>query len=198
MTNFRLVRWFLLIHCQMQFLPLVRKSLILRRKRMIQDILNYQVVMMCGISGSGKTRYALSLADQGYTLISVDRMVWEAYGKRLKELSHEDVRKVYATINRRIDSLLRLALERGERVVIDSTLCKRSRRDELAQICREAGVTPILIYLHATHPVLAQRLSSRSGSGPDDQIITPSQLAHFCQHFEAPDSDENFITIEQG
>lgn len=162
------------------------------------DILSHQVVMMCGISGSGKTRYALTLADNGYTLISADRMAWDAYGERLKKISHEDVRKAYASINHRIDSRLRQALERGERVVIDSTLCKRSRRDQLAQICRNAGVTPLLIYLSATPQVLAQRLSSRGGSGPDDQIITPSQLSHFYQNFEAPDSDENFITIEQG
>ena len=163
---------------------------------MEQDIRKYQVVMMCGVSGSGKTQLALRLAAQGYTLLSADRLAWDIYGAELKKMSHDEVRKAYSHVNQRIDSLLREALERGEKVVIDSTLCKRSRRDELTQICRIAGVTPILIYLSATPQMLAERLNGRSGSGPDDQIVTPAQLNHFCQHFEAPDPDENFIIIE--
>lgn len=164
---------------------------------MERNILQHQVVMMCGISGSGKTRYARSLTDQGYTLISADRMAWATDGGRLKELPHEQVQQAYASVNERIDTLLRQALERGERVVIDSTLCKRQRRNELAQICRQAGVTPLIIYLHASQPTLQLRLNARRGSGPDDMKVTPAQLTHFCQNFEAPGSEENFITIEQ-
>ena len=39
-----------------------------------------RVVLLCGISGSGKTHYARTLEAQGYRRLSLDRLVWDRYG----------------------------------------------------------------------------------------------------------------------
>ncbi len=150
---------------------------------------------MCGISGSGKTRYAKRLVRPGYTLISADRIAWQEYGPNVSQLPPQEMHRVFAGVNNTINRLLAEALERGERVVVDSTMCKRSRRDQVSEICRQAGVNPLIVYLEAPYEVLARRLADRDGSGPDDQIITEGQLRHFCSHFEAPQSDENYLKI---
>ena len=39
------------------------------------DIQN-QVVIMCGISGAGKTQFALGLVEEGYIRLSTDVLIW--------------------------------------------------------------------------------------------------------------------------
>lgn len=155
------------------------------------------VMMMCGISGSGKTMYARRLSSMGYTMISADRMAWEKYGDKLTQLPSEEMHRTFSEVNKRIDQLLTEAIAKGERVVVDSTLCRRERRAQMVELCRSRGIEPLIIYLSAPYEVLSQRLTARNGSGPDDQIITEHQLRHFCAHFEAPGPDEPCLTVHQ-
>ncbi len=96
-------------------------------------------------------------------------------------------------IAREVESLI----NRGEKIVIDSTMCKIVKRDVMREICRRAGVDLLFIYLQADKKLLLTRLSVRKGRGCDDQIIAPQQLEQFCCNFESPLGEENIVTVEQ-
>ena len=40
-----------------------------------------EVVLMCGIAGSGKTTYAKDLEARGYVRLSVDEEIWHRFGR---------------------------------------------------------------------------------------------------------------------
>lgn len=157
-----------------------------------------RAVIMCGISGSGKTYYAKSLAARGYERVSADELVWEKYGHQFASLPPERRTLAYIEANAAIEAHVERILSAGGRVVVDATMCKRSRRDHLVEVCRAQGVEPLIVYLNAPICVLASRLAGRKGSGPDDQIVTDDELRRFYGNFEAPQPDEHFIAIEQG
>ncbi len=39
-----------------------------------------QVLLLCGISGSGKTTFARSMASSGYRHLSIDDIMWRTHG----------------------------------------------------------------------------------------------------------------------
>jgi len=161
-------------------------------------LIDSQAVIMCGISGSGKTRYAKSLAAHGYERVSADEIVWKEYGgPQFASLPQERRAQAYIEANAAIVAHVERILSAGGRVVVDATMCKRSRRDHLVGVCRARGVEPLIVYLNAPICVLASRLAERQGSGPDDQIVTDDELQRFYGNFEPPQPDEHFITVEQ-
>ncbi len=156
-----------------------------------------QVVLMCGISGSGKTSYALGLEAKGYRRLSADEIAWSQHGHELQKMSLERQQAVFAQANDELLLQLERALIAGEKVVVDSTLCRREKRDVMRRLCREFGVEPLLIYMRATKEVLLRRLAQRKGLGANDQPVPPSRLESFCNGFEAPQADEAVIIIFQ-
>lgn len=161
-------------------------------------LIDSRAVIMCGISGSGKTHYAKSLAAHGYKRVSADEIVWKEYGQMFDSLPQERRALAYTEANAAIAAHVERILSAGDKVVVDATMCKRNRRDHLVSKCRSLGVEPLIVYLKAPIHVLASRLAERQGISPDDQIVTADELQLYYSHFEPPQPDENFITIEQG
>lgn len=133
------------------------------------------VLFMCGISGSGKTRHALGLEAQGYRRLSLDAYNSAGLGS--------------AELDRDLEELIR----RGVPVVVDSTMCKRARRDAVRELCRRCGIIPRFIYLSAPLEVLKERLSHRRNSGPDDLIVSDAEVEFYYGHFEIPAADETDV-----
>lgn len=40
------------------------------------------VIMMCGVCGSGKTTYAKQKEEDGYARLSIDEELWKTYGRK--------------------------------------------------------------------------------------------------------------------
>lgn len=40
------------------------------------------VIMMCGVCGSGKTTYAKQKEKNGYVRLSIDEELWKTYGRK--------------------------------------------------------------------------------------------------------------------
>lgn len=164
----------------------------------IDTLLSYPVVMMCGVSGAGKTFIARKLEAEGYERLSPDRIVWNRYGHAYAELPPAERHEIYmAAIDSQIARLPEL-IASGRRVVIDCSMCKRRRRDAVASICATAGISSVIAYLTASREVLERRLSERGDTGPDDQTVSPADLNRFLAGFEAPMSGEHFITVNSG
>jgi len=158
-------------------------------------LLSADVVMMCGVSGAGKTTVARRLERQGYVRLSADHIVYDRYGLDYQLMSAELQHRIYMEAMDSItDSLTRL-IEAGRRVVIDASMCKRARRRAVASICRAHGAGCLTVYLTADVDTLRQRLRQRLGSGPDDLKVTRQQLDSFLANFEQPGEDENFIRL---
>ena len=152
-----------------------------------------QVVIMCGISGSGKTHFARQLEQQGFKRLSTDSLIWNKVGEDLYKLSRDEQKSLFAECGKEMRMQLKDMLKAGKRVVVDATHCKRHIRDEIRFLCREEGVLPFFLYCHADKEELWNRLSKRRGSGPDDLIITAEEFSEYLQGFEPPEEDEKDI-----
>ncbi|MCH5237284.1 MAG: ATP-binding protein [Muribaculaceae bacterium] len=150
-----------------------------------------QVVLMCGISGSGKTHYARQLEKEGFIRLSTDSLIWEKVGAKVFNLSKEKQKGLFAECKEQIRNQLNTLLKSGQKVVVDATHCKRSVRDEVRNLCAGMGTDPVFVFCCADKKELWHRLSQRKGSGPDDLIVTEEQLNNYWQSFEPPQEDEN-------
>lgn len=156
-----------------------------------------QAVIMCGISGSGKTQFARKLEEYGYIRLSVDALIWNNVGDKLSDLSSEDRRRLFIESNKKVQEQLVELLNSGINVVVDATHCRRSKRDDIRKICTKAGVKPVFVYCFAEKNELWRRLSQRKGLGPDDLIVSQEDLIEYWNGFERPQEDEtDFIEIE--
>lgn len=157
-----------------------------------------QAVIMCGISGSGKTYYARQLEKEGFSRLSTDVLIWEKFGDKLSSLSKEEQKRLFSECREQVSKQLVFHLKSGRKVVVDATHCKRSVRDDIRNICSQFGVTPVFVYLNADKEVLWDRLSKRKGAGPDDLIVTREELSDYWLGFERPQDDESdFIILKQ-
>lgn len=150
-----------------------------------------RVVLLCGISGSGKTHYARTLEAQGYRRLSLDRLVWDRYGPLPDGLPLPLRREIFRNAGAEMAKELERWLDSDPavRIVVDAPLCKRAGRDRLRALCRDRGVTSGLVYLSAPPEELRRRLAARTGNGPDDQRVPESDLAAFLRDFEPPEEE---------
>lgn len=157
-----------------------------------------KIILTCGISGSGKTCYARSLERRGYIRLSVDEAVWSKYGPDFSKLPLPEQRKALTEASEEILARLLRHIEAGDSVVVDSTMCKRFKRDRYRDACiRAFGVNPLIVYFDTPLPLLRERLAIRKGDTPNDQIVPTEHLETFFDNFEQPREDENFIVIDQ-
>lgn len=150
-----------------------------------------QVIIMCGISGSGKTHIARQLEEKGYLRLSTDALIWDKVGEKLLTLSKEEQKKLFSECREKIRQQLVDHLKSGKKIVVDATHCKRSARDEIRNLCAEEKVMPVFVYCSAEKEELWRRLSKRKGAGPDDLIVTLEELSEYWDGFERPESDES-------
>ncbi|MFE4023629.1 AAA family ATPase [Streptomyces sp. NPDC059101] len=99
-------------------------------------------ILLVGLTGSGKTTVAKTLADHGYVRLSVDEEVHRLhgrYGVDYPEHTYFERERpvVEATRERFIKEI-----EAGHDVVLDHGLWRRSERDTRRQAAREAGGPP--------------------------------------------------------
>jgi len=160
-------------------------------------IIDARVILMCGVSGSGKTVFSKKLERYGYVRLSVDEIIWNEYGLDFNAMPDSQRAAIFQQCGQELESRLTELLETGERVVVDSTMCKRAKRDRIREICSSYGVVPIFVYLSAPYDILRERLKNRKGTGPDDLIVEDRQLREYCSNFEQPLEEENVVALEQ-
>ncbi len=158
----------------------------------------YRVVAMCGVSGAGKTYCARKLVGQGFVRLSSDEIIWQRYGDEFPGLDPETHRQAFLWAAEEIDKRTAALIAKGERIVVDSTMCKRQRREAFRNICRANGVEPLFVYLKTPLDTIIRRMSERQGTGPDDQIVSEPQLRLFFSGFQTPEEQaSDVITVEE-
>lgn len=150
------------------------------------------VILLCGISGSGKTTFARHLTKFGFIHLSLDGIMWDEFG----DFSPED----FMTYSQRADEILRQKLAEcvasGRKAVVDATLCKRAKRDSYRSFLDTFGARYGLVYCSAEPQVLRERLCRRNEHpGREAAIVTDDMLDRFLAGFEPPMSDEAYVSL---
>ena len=53
-----------------------------------------KVILMCGVSGAGKTTFSKEKEKDGYIRLSIDELIWEDYGVYGVDYKSEEYEKV--------------------------------------------------------------------------------------------------------
>ncbi len=156
------------------------------------------VIMMCGVCGSGKTTYAKQKEKDGYVRLSIDEEMWKTYGR--KGIEYPDSR--YEELSEKVEAMLRERLIRfvkdGKNVVIDFSFWSRENRDFYRTIIEKAGGTAKLVYMKASKETLRKRLQKRNMllNANSPFIITNEILEHHYNNFEEPQGEGEIILLQ--
>jgi gluconokinase len=147
------------------------------------------VLVVMGVSGSGKTTIASGLARrEGWTLLEGDTFHPPANVAKMHAgipLTDEDRWPWLHAIAAAIDALR----ARGESAVVACSALKRAYRDILI------GDRPdvLLVYLQGSHELIAQRMAARKG-----HFMPPTLLDSQFAILEEPGPDEHAIVAHIG
>lgn len=153
------------------------------------------VTLLCGISASGKTKYSKQLELQGAVRLCVDEWMWSRYGSDFVRLPSDTQRQLTLEAEADIRSRMQELLRSGHRVVIDSCLCKRFKREAFELAAVEVNADIDKIFLTASRDILLHRLAQRKGSDPNDICVSPEEFGRFTANFQEPDDDEGYLVI---
>jgi predicted kinase len=147
-----------------------------------------RVVFMCGPAGSGKSTYARRLEQEGMVRLSIDVAVWK---RGLLTASNEVRDEIEGDLRAR---LLKLVAA-GQDVVLDFSFWSRQMRADYRRLLEPMGVVPETVYLATDRETVLERVRARSGSNPDDFVLSEDLAARYFDHFEAPSADEGPLTV---
>lgn len=156
------------------------------------------VIMMCGVCGSGKTTYAKQKEKNGYVRLSIDEELWKTYGR--KGIDYPDSR--YEELSEKVEAMLCERLIRfmkdGKNVVIDFSFWSKENRDFYREIIAKAGGTAELVYMKASKETLQKRLKKRNMllNANSPFIITNEILEHHYNNFEEPQGEGEIILLQ--
>lgn len=155
--------------------------------------------MMCGVSGSGKTTYALQKEREGYTRLSIDEEMWSSYGRRGVDYPSERYEELSALVETRLRKRLLDLIQAGCDVVVDFSFWSRRRRDEYRRLIMQAGGRVDLVYLKADLETLRARLARRNLCiGPNSAyVITDEILQRYFDGFEEPSGENERVIVQK-
>jgi hypothetical protein len=159
-----------------------------------------QLVLMMGLSGSGKTAVAARLAQQ----LGGVRLRADVERKRLFGLAPtarvgpaaglytaDASQRTYA----HLQALAEAALCAGVPVVIDAASLRRGDRDAMRGLARRLGVDFRVLLCEAPTEVLRNRVQGRTAAGQDPSDATVDVLAQQIGFAEWPAADEAADTV---
>jgi len=156
-----------------------------------------QLLLICGVSGTGKTWLSRELAMQLPAIhlrsdVERKRLAGLApldqsksgYGSGLYDSSH--TQRTYAELER----LARQVLACGLQLIIDAAALKRGQRAALLRAATDQGMPATIIWLHGPEQLLASRIRQRATRADDASEADPDVLTRQLEHREPPDSAE--------
>lgn len=163
------------------------------------------LILMSGLSGSGKTRLAKHLAIP-FAAVHIRSDVER---KRLAGLAPTDRSQsapgqgLYAPeVNARLHTHLLTAAQStllgGFTTIVDATFSSREERGHFGELGKRLGVSVALVHCHAPLDVLRSRIAARERAGTDPSEANLSVLDWQLRHYEPLQPQEPFAVIEAG
>jgi aminoglycoside phosphotransferase family enzyme/predicted kinase len=162
-----------------------------------------RLILMCGVSGSGKSY----LAERLVSRLPAARLRSDVARKQLQGLA-SDTRSGSAldrglydpTHTQRVFSWLEECasglLVSGEHVIVDATFIERSRRQKMLQRATAQGSHGCVLYCQASLEVLRTRILARQETGHDPSEATLAVLDQQLARLQVPDDPEPVIKID--
>lgn len=148
------------------------------------------LLLLAGVSGSGKTTYARVLEAAGAVRLSIDEVVWERGG---------DWDALAPGVEDELRTRLIDLLRQGREVLLDYPLCRRAKRDAYRALANDLGARVELHWFEAPAEVLHRRVAARQASpGPNAFPVSTDDLDAYLAHAERPDADEQPIVHVTG
>ena len=153
------------------------------------------LVLMCGVSGSGKSWLAERLAPAVPAVrlrSDVARGTMSSTGGDANaRYTSARRRAVYAQL---LDDA-RAILAGGEHVIVDATFTDRATRAVFADMARGAGSACVVIHCTASRATLEGRIARRQRDGLDPSEATVAVLRRQLEQFEPPGADERVVPV---
>ncbi len=162
-----------------------------------------RLVLMCGLSGSGKSYVAERLVSQ----LRAVRLRSDVARKHLLGLASEarsdseidsglydpvHTDRVFAWLEECASSLL----ISGEHVIVDATFIEHARRQRMLDRAAAQGSQACILYCHAPLDVLRARIRARQDAGVDASEATLAVLEQQRSRLQAPDDREPVIAVD--
>lgn len=151
------------------------------------------VIVMSGLSGSGKSTVAQMLVEQ----LGAVRIRSDVERKRLHGLAPDaqsggtiysaaDTKRTYA----HLAEAARAVISAGIPAIVDAAFLRREERDQFRELARQLGVRHALVYCEAPVDVLSARVAARGAAGRDASEAGVAVLQGQLQSTEPPAGDE--------
>lgn len=151
------------------------------------------VLVVCGVSGSGKTVLARELAEQsGFSHIASD-VVRKALAGLDSSRTAAPAHYSPAFTMRTYDRLAELAVEEvGARggVIVDATFRRHMHRRRFVDALAQATVTPVFLECRAPPELLKQRVHARLERGRDASDARPELIDAQLAEFDSFDNED--------
>lgn len=156
-------------------------------------------VLMAGLPGSGKTTLSRALTARGFKRLCPDEEMFRRHGVYGVDFP----RGIFPTLERPVledvAADLREKLKAGHDVVVDHGFWTPEDRAKWRAIATDAGATPVLVYLAASHEELWARISKRNEFHADDPnsiYFSESDLQRYRTRFIPPQEDEPHLLYD--
>ncbi|MFC8431637.1 AAA family ATPase [Streptomyces sp. NPDC057253] len=156
-------------------------------------------ILMAGLPGSGKTTLSRALTDRGFVRLCPDEEMYRRHGVYGVDFPRGTFPALERPVLEDVAVELRERLKAGRDVVVDHGFWTPEDRARWRAIATDAGATPVLVYLAASHDELWARISRRNDFHADDPnsiYFSESDLQRYRTRFIPPQADEPHLLYE--